>query len=197
MVTWIHSPCTPLSHPSMLFAASCPGVAEHGPNLPTQQCNNPLKPPTDHAIGRILPIPQGMGVNRKDTFTVPPPTGTTSSGQGFQHSLSNSQRRKRKRASFGLFCNQFICGAGLTSQPNRHATLLSTILDTIASVRVKIRHLWADALDPVASLKGACSKAFWAGTGPSKGTISLTSGQEITSILPFSTEANSTTLKGC
>lgn len=103
----------------------------------------------------------------------------------------------RKRAGFGLFCNLLICGAGLTSQPNRHATLLSAFLDPIASVGVKIRHLWADALDTAAGLEGACSQALWAGTGPSKGTISLTSGQEITSILPFSTEANSTCAEGC
>lgn len=84
----------------------------------------------------------------------------------------------------------------MTSRPNRHPTLWSAIWDPVASVGVKIRNLWADALDPAVSLEGTCLKARWAGTGPSLGTISLTSGQEITSILPFSTAANSTCAEG-
>lgn len=90
----------------------------------------------------------------------------------------------------------FICGVGVTSRPNRRPVLLRAILDPIASVGAKIRKLWADALDPVVSLRGESSKALWAGTSPSPGAISLTSGQEITSILPFSTAANSTCTEG-
>lgn len=89
-----------------------------------------------------------------------------------------------------------ICGVRMTSRPNRRPALSRAILDPIASVGAKVRKLWADALDPVVSLRGESSKALWAGTSPSLGAISLTSGQEITSILPFSTAANNTCTEG-
>lgn len=139
-----------------------------------------------------MPTPQDMGANWKDGFHCSHPTPPS---QG-RDSNTVAPGGGGKGQSLELFCYLFICGVRMTSQPSRHPTLLITILDPIASVRVKIRKLWADALNPVVSLEGTCSKARWAGTGPSPGTISLTSGQEITSILPFSTAANSTCAEG-
>lgn len=142
-------------------------------------------------------MPQDVGVNRKDSFhrspshPAPPPRGRDSNTHWAAPGGGGGEGQ-----SLELFCYLFICGVGMTSQPNRHPTLSSAILDPIASVGVKIRKLWARALHPVVSLEGTHSKARWAGTGPSPGTISLTSGQEITSILPFSTAANSTCAEG-
>lgn len=66
----------------------------------------------------------------------------------------------------------------------------------MTSVGVKIRTAWAEALNPVVSLEGKYFKTLWAGTGRAPGPISLTSGQEITSILPFSTAETSPCTRG-
>lgn len=101
-----HPPCASLSHPSTLFAASCTAHSfqDQGSctqtNPPSRQCNNAENPPTARGVGRILPVPQGMGVSQKDRFPPSPShPGTTSPGQGFKHSLGSSGRkRRRKRA---------------------------------------------------------------------------------------------------
>lgn len=55
----------------------------------------------------------------------------------------------------------------MTSEPSRRPTLSGAVSDPMTSAGVKIRTVWADALDPVVSLEGKMLENTLGWNGPS------------------------------
>jgi len=103
MGTWKHPPTLLASLHKVCSILHCtslagPGQSKEDQTHTAQPCNKPQKPPTACGVGRVLPIPQTMGINGKESFqhSYSHPS-TTSPGQGFKHSLASSGRRRRRR----------------------------------------------------------------------------------------------------